>query len=334
MVGLFDHLNPPRPPLYGDTPTAPYEPQPLGLLGMLRYYAGPHVTQSAENVLGLAKALAEPTLSVLPGSGEAMSAQDSMRQSRNALSAALQGNYGQAGIGGVNSLISALGAVPLYGMMTRGSKPIVNALIGMSELDHAKKLGLEVGGNAEKRLAEHGFPVTPETVNAFVEGRKGRATMFSAPPEIPAHLRAPEVESYMDQARRELLAAGENPTEREVREFAFGLYQDADRAATEAAATARRQELVAGLRSDFSTVAEQARRMGYSVQPGASNASDSLYLTLDHPRLDRPLKVRISDHPLPPTHQKMMGRADIEIGPHGEAMDVDGALQALTRRLK
>lgn len=77
-------------------------------------------------------------------------------------------------------------------------------------------------------------------------------------------------------------------------------------------------------------LAKMASEMGYSVGHDASNVSRSQYLTLDHPSLDSSLKIRIADHSLPPSYPNS---ANIEVGPHGEAVGWANAISALARRI-
>lgn len=198
MAGLLD----PRPPLWwereqqqellGQNP----QPQRYGLLDTLSYYAGPELTQVGNAAARIAGLLAEPVLSVLPGSGEAMSAWDSLRQSRDALASLQQGNYMQAGISGANALASALGAVPIYGMMTRGAKPVVNTLLGATQEsdDFAKR-----AQDAARWYVE------------YHSGVRGKAARDSLATKIARHLTPEDLEAPGLQGYKNALARASQP---------------------------------------------------------------------------------------------------------------------------
>jgi len=179
---LSDPKSWPDAPLAWDSPagllsmTPSPEPPRNGLLDTLSYYAGPHVTQSVSGIANLARALAEPALSLLPGSGEAMSARDSMGAARNALSAALMGDYGQAGVSGANSLLSAAGAIPLYGAVTRGTKPLVNALLSTPEASKSANAIADAAAAPQvDRLANVAGRFSPEDQEAMIAAFNKRA---------------------------------------------------------------------------------------------------------------------------------------------------------------
>ena len=65
---------------------------------------------------------------------------------------------------------------------------------------------------------------------------------------------------------------------------------------------------------------------GFSVGCDGSSLSSSQYVTAarydeDDNEIFEQVKIRISDHALPPTYGQMNGWADYEIGPHMEACD-------------
>lgn len=58
-------------------------------------------------------------LSLLPGSGEAMSARDSVAQGQDAVNAVRSGDYGRAASSGLGALVAAAGAIPVAGALAR-----------------------------------------------------------------------------------------------------------------------------------------------------------------------------------------------------------------------
>ena len=73
-------------------------------------------------------------------------------------------------------------------------------------------------------------------------------------------------------------------------------------------------------------IARHARQLGWRAETSGSNLSSSAYVVAtwspagDDDGLETvTLKIRVSDHDLPPSY----GRADLEVGPHGGG-HVDG----------
>lgn len=83
-------------------------------------------------------------------------------------------------------------------------------------------------------------------------------------------------------------------------------------------------------------VADHAKKLGYDVEKRGSASSGSEYLNLSIGDGDnfQTLKVRISDHELPPTYGLMHGYADYEIGPHdsGAVRGWAGVVDDLAKR--
>ena len=66
-------------------------------------------------------------------------------------------------------------------------------------------------------------------------------------------------------------------------------------------------------------IAKYARQLGWSTQINYSNSSDSVYVTCERPDVLNLVKIRISDHPLPPSYRKISGQSHFEVGSHDEA---------------
>lgn len=64
-----------------------------------------------------------------------------------------------------------------------------------------------------------------------------------------------------------------------------------------------------------------AKAMGLSVDREGSRLSGSKYLHVSDPRDENraPVKIRISDHALPPSYKVKHGEADLELGTHADA---------------
>jgi len=80
-------------------------------------------------------------------------------------------------------------------------------------------------------------------------------------------------------------------------------------------------------------LAKYADKMGYSVAREGSALSGSQYLNLSHESLDGPLKVRISDHNLPPSYG-VPGDIDVHAGtPREESVGWSDAVKHLADRI-
>jgi hypothetical protein len=64
-------------------------------------------------------------------------------------------------------------------------------------------------------------------------------------------------------------------------------------------------------------------KMGFSVEKEGSALSDSQYLTLTHEN-EEPIKIRISDHDLPPSYSGLHGHDDYDIYSENRRMGTDG----------
>ena len=80
-------------------------------------------------------------------------------------------------------------------------------------------------------------------------------------------------------------------------------------------------------------IAGYAKKLGYNVDAGASAISRSNYLNLSHDSLPDGIKVRVSDHDLPPSYGPP-GDYDVHSGdPRAESIDWTQAVRALANRV-
>lgn len=98
---------------------------------------------------------AELVLSVLPGSGEALAARDSMRHGDEAARYLRDGRLGDAALAYVNSLTAGIGALPLVGGMMRGAKAAVK--VGVEGIDVVRagaRAAVDSGSAAARRVPQ------------------------------------------------------------------------------------------------------------------------------------------------------------------------------------
>lgn len=76
-----------------------------------------------------------------------------------------------------------------------------------------------------------------------------------------------------------------------------------------------------GMAKPSDNLAKYAEKLGYAVKRENSALSDSEYLMLSHPQLQKELKVRVSDHNLPTSYKQKHGEADFEVTTNGPRED-------------
>jgi len=108
-------------------------------------------------------------LSIAPGSGEAMSAADSLRAGRQMSEAVRGGDYGGALSHGAEAVTAGLGALPVVGLMARGTRDIPGNVLPFGRTpvrpipthQSAAEAGVETAVAREERIRNLGF--APET---------------------------------------------------------------------------------------------------------------------------------------------------------------------------
>jgi hypothetical protein len=83
-----------------------------------------------ESLRNTGRGIGEFALGLLPGSGDVMAVQDSVRAGGQMEEAARRGDYGQAALKGVESLVSGAGALPVVGGVTRGVSKLTTKTLG------------------------------------------------------------------------------------------------------------------------------------------------------------------------------------------------------------
>ena len=147
--------------------------------------------------------LAELALSLLPGSGEVISAQESREFATSAYKKLGKGDIGSGLFGLGESLVSAIGAVPLVGGVVRLSKKgrkITNLGFFPKEFYHGtagklkgKTLDLKMAGETGTEISKEGIFLTPSPKAASKYAELASERRFKPASVLPVRVRAGQV---------------------------------------------------------------------------------------------------------------------------------------------
>jgi len=116
---------------------------------------------------------------------------------------------------------------------------------------------------------------------------------------------AVEARARKERERREAMSEAELDAEAEA--------EMAEEREAQAAAEAARERHAALIELAAEAAAETLEATGWSCTRDGSGLSRSLYVEAYHEETEAELKIRVSDHALPPTYGQTRGYADLEI---------------------